>query len=79
MKDTFRLCRKCGRPIGVIKERAYKKIIVDADTQFVHEDPYGEVFIRIDGTKMRGTPADNYNDDSTTCEAVWRPHKCHEV
>lgn len=76
MKDTFRLCRKCGRPIGVIQARTYRKIIVDAETQFVHEDPEGEIFIRIDGSKMRGKLADDYHDDRVVCEAVWRQHRC---
>lgn len=79
MKDTFRRCRKCGRPIGIIAVRAYRSIIVDADTQFVHEDPDGEIYIRLDGSKMRGKPADNWDDDRITCEAVWRPHHCNEV
>ena len=79
MKDTFRLCRKCGRPIGVIQARAYKKIIVDADTQFVHADPYGEVFIRIDGTKMRGRTDDRWSKGTVKPEFVWNPHRCHEV
>ena len=76
MKDTFTRCRKCGRPIGVIQARAYRKIIVDAETQFVHEDPDGDIYIRIDGSKMRGKSANDYHDDRITCEGVWRPHHC---
>lgn len=79
MKDTFRLCRKCGRPIGIIQARAYRSIIVDAETQFVHEDPDGEIYIRLDGTKMRGKPAEDWDDDRKTSEAVWRPHHCEDV
>ena len=78
-QETFKRCRKCGRMIGIIQARAYRSIIVDAETQFVHEDPDGEIYIRIDGTKMRGKQADDYNDDRITCEAVWRPHHCDEV
>ena len=49
-RDSFKRCKCCGQMIGIIKERAYRKIIVDAETQFVHEDPDGEIYIRIDGS-----------------------------
>ena len=79
MSDTFRLCRKCGKPIGIIQARAYRTIIVDAETQCVHQDPDGEIYIRLDGSKMRGKPADDWNDDRKKCEAVWRQHRCEDV
>ena len=65
--------------IGIIRERAYKKIIVDADPVTVFQDKLGDIFIRIDGSKMRGIPDTSYEDNRKTAEVVWRPHRCHEV
>ena len=78
MKDTFRLCRKCGKPVGVISTGMYRSILVDADPKTVHPDQLGDIFIRIDGSKMRGKLADNYMDDKKTAEIVWKPHRCGE-
>ena len=80
MKDTFRLCRKCGRPIDIIKERAYRKVIVDAFPVVVIPDRLGDEYIRLDGTRMRGKPAPMDIEHSTeAAEGVFRPHKCNEV
>lgn len=76
MKDTFRLCRKCGKPIGVISTGLYKSILVDADPKEVFPDPLGDIFVRIDGSKMRGKLADSWEDDRPTAEIVWKPHRC---
>lgn len=78
MKDTFRPCRKCGKPVGIINTRPYRSILVDAETVFVHPDPLGETFIRIDGSKMRGKPDTRWDDDGKEAEAVWRPHRCKD-
>lgn len=75
-RDSFKRCKYCGKMIGIIQERPYRKIIVDANPVFVFPDPLGETFIRIDGSKMRGTPSTRYEDDRTEDEAVWRPHRC---
>ena len=75
-KDSFKRCRKCGKMIGIIRERAYRKIIVDADPVDVFPDNLGETFIRYDGSKMRGTQATRYDDDRVVAEIVWRPHRC---
>ncbi len=75
-KDSFKRCRKCGKMIGIIRERAYRKIIVDADPVTVFPDNLGDVFIRIDGSKMRGIPDTRYDDDRVEAEIVWRPHRC---
>ena len=75
MKDTFRRCKRCGKEIGVIT-RGCRMITVDANTVFVHPDPLGEIFIRINGKKMRGTPDTRWDDDRDQSEAVWRPHRC---
>lgn len=75
-RDSFKRCKHCGKMIGIIKERAYRKIIVDADPVDVFPDNLGETFIRYDGSKMRGTPATRYDDDRVVAEIVWRPHSC---
>ena len=77
--DSFKRCRHCGKMIGIIRERAYKKIIVDADPVTVFPDKLGDIFIRFDGSKMRGIPDTSYEDNRTEAEVVWRPHRCHEV
>lgn len=62
--------------IGIIRERPYRKIIVDADPVTVFPDNLGDVFIRIDGSKMRGIPDTRYDDDRVEAEIVWRQHRC---
>ena len=77
MKDTFRLCRKCGRPIDIIKERIYRKIIVDAFPVMVLPDPHGNEYIRLDGSKMRGVPAPMDIEHSwDMAEGVFQIHRC---
>ena len=83
MKDTFRLCRKCGRPIGVIEVRAYRKIIVDAEAVAVVTDQLGDIYIRVDGSKMRGREAD-YEEKAAQGiqggpEYAYRPHHCNDM
>ena len=77
--DSFKRCRHCGKMIGIIKKWPFGKIIVDADTKFVFPEPDGEIYIRINGTKMRGTESTRWDDDRVEDEAVWKPHRCHEV
>lgn len=76
MKDTFRLCRKCGRPIDIIRERIYRKIIVDASPVLVIPDPHGNEYIRLDGSKMRGVPAPMDTDSLDMAEGVFQIHRC---
>lgn len=75
-RDSFKRCKHCGQMIGIIRERAYRKIIVDADPVTVFPDNLGDVFIRIDGSKMRGKPDTNYADNREKAEVVWKQHKC---
>lgn len=70
----MKLCKKCGKPVEIITQRLYKKIIVDASPVLVMPDPLGEEFIRMDGTKMRGTTQHRWDDDRKICEGVFRPH-----
>ena len=75
-RDSFKRCKHCGKMIGIIRERPYRKIIVDADPVTVFPDKLGDIFIRIDGSKMRGIPDTSYADNRTQAEVVWKPHKC---
>lgn len=74
--NGVQLCRKCGKPIGIISERVYRKIVVDADGVEVQPDPLGEEFIRIDGSKVRARVLDRYDDGTVEAEYVFRPHRC---
>ena len=76
MKDTVSLCRKCGKPVGIIERGLYRKILVDASPVEVFQDELGEVFIRLDGSKVRAVPADRWDDDRKEAEYVFRPHRC---
>lgn len=72
MKDSFRLCRSCGKPIGVITRGIYRKVIVDAEAVDVVPDPEGEEFLRIDGSKIRGKEAE---PGTLQTEPAYRPHR----
>lgn len=73
MKDSFRICRKCGKPVCVIEWGVYRKILVDAEAVDVVPDPHGEEFVRIDGSKIRGreVPMESAYD----YEAAYRQHR----
>ena len=73
MKDNFRLCRKCGRPVGVISPALYKNILVDAEAVEVVPDKMGDIFIRIDGSKIRGRVAEFTESGKEYC---YRQHRC---
>ena len=81
INERFKRCKYCGKRIGIIRERAYRKIIVDAEAVPVIPDAMGEVFIRINGSKMRGKEI-KMDQDQSMCmkpEYVYRQHKnCRE-
>ena len=66
-------CRKCGKPIGIITEGIYRKVIVDAEAVRVVADPRGESFVRIDGSKIRGREV--AYEDAVEAEPAYRPHR----
>lgn len=72
MKDTFRMCRLCGKPVGVITRGVYRKVLVDAEAVDVVPDPEGEEFLRIDGSKIRGKEAE---PGTLQTEPAYRPHR----
>ena len=74
MKDTFRLCRKCGKPVAVIERGLYRKILVDAEAVLVAPDTLGADYVRIDGSKIKGLEV--AYDSTVNAEPAYRPHKC---
>ena len=76
MKDTFRLCRKCGKPVGLINTRPYRSILVDADAVQVKANEFGNEYIRWDGTKIRAREADP--GEVLGVEFAYRPHRCED-
>ena len=73
MKGSFKNCRYCGRPVGIIEARIYRKILVDAEAVSIIPDPKGETFIRITGSKVRGREAE---PGTLKTEYAYRPHRC---
>ncbi len=74
-KDGVKLCKFCGKPIGIIESRIYRKIVVDASPVEVFPDENGEEFIRLDGSKVKAILADRWDDDRKEAEYVFRPHR----
>ena len=70
--DSFKKCRICGKPVGIITWKAYRKIIVDAEAVDIVPDPKGEEFVRIDGSKIRGREAEIGTIQS---EPAYRMHR----
>lgn len=73
MKDIVMKCRYCGKKICVITWGVYRKAVVDAEAVQVRADPDGEIFIRVDGSKLRGTEIRNLEDRGG--EYAYRPHR----
>ena len=71
MKNAVQKCRKCGRPVCVITWGVYRKVLVDAEAVNVVPDPEGLEFVRIDGSKIRGSIA---NPGTLQTEYAYRPH-----
>ena len=77
MKDTFRLCRKCGKPVAVIERGLYRKILVDAEAVMVAPHTSGREYVRIDGSKIRGLEvAFDSVMSVVNAEPAYRPHRC---
>lgn len=71
-RDSFKKCRICGKPIGVIEWGLYRKAVVDAEAVRVVPDPAGEQFVRIDGSKIRGRAVPYESEEEG--EPAYRPH-----
>ena len=73
MKDGTRVCKFCGRKIGVITWGVYRKIVVDAEAVMVLAAEEGEEFVRIDGSKVRGREVEY--EEAVLAEPAYRPHR----
>ena len=67
-------CRKCGKEVGVITWGIYRKVLVDMEVFMVTADPDGEIFVRIDGSKLRGKVSTEELPEHA--EPAYRPHRC---
>lgn len=72
MKNDLYTCKYCGRKIGIITNGIYRKTVVDAEAVMVIADPEGEMFLRVDGTKLRAREA-AYEEEGA--EPAYRPHR----
>lgn len=75
MKETFRPCKKCGKPVGLIESRLYRKILVDAEAVEIKPDAMGEQYVTMFGVKLRGREV-KYPEKGTK---AYRPHRCGET
>lgn len=73
MKDSVKKCRFCGKPVSIITWGFYRKVVVDAEAVMIYADPDGEEFVRIDGTKVRGS--ESPIDCRMPVEPAYRPHR----
>jgi hypothetical protein len=73
MKNDIHSCRFCGKKIGIITWGVYRKVVVDAEAVMIEPDPEGEIFIRIDGSKVKGREV-GY-EEAVTAEQAYRPHR----
>ena len=71
--ESFKRCRFCGKQIGIITWGVYRKVVVDAKAVEVVPDEFGEEFVRIDGSKIRGREV--FNESAYDYEMAYRPHR----
>lgn len=67
-------CRRCGKEVGIITWGIYRKVLVDMEVFMVVADPDGEIFVRIDGSKVRGKVS--AEELTERAEPAYRPHRC---
>jgi len=67
-------CRRCGKEVGIITWGIYRKVLVDMEVFMVVADPDGEIFVRIDGSKVRGKVS--AEELPERAEPAYRPHRC---
>lgn len=73
-RDSFKRCRVCGKPIGIITWGVYRKVIVDAEAVTVIADAEGEEYVRFDGSKVRAREA-GMDENRNLVEYAYRPHR----
>lgn len=67
-------CRRCGKEVGIITWGIYRKVLVDMEVFMVVPDADGEIYVRIDGSKLRGKVS--AEDLPERAEPAYRPHRC---
>ena len=72
MKCGIQHCRKCGKEICVLTFGMYRNCVVDAGAVTVVPDPEGEEYVRMDGSKIKGRPAEF---ETTGAEYAYRLHR----
>lgn len=73
MKNGINTCRKCGKPIGIITEGIYRKVVVDLEPLMITPDENGEDYVRLDGSKVRGRVV--AYESGETAEPAYRMHR----
>ena len=73
MKAGKNVCRKCGAVIDIITRGIYRNVVVDAQAVDVHAEEGGEIFYRIDGSKLQGREMEIGSQEKT--EPAYRPHE----
>ena len=78
MRESFKNCRTCGRLIGVIDCGFLRKVVVDGYAVMVKADPAGQIYVDINGRKMRGREIGIEEAEEGGAEvcAAYRPHRC---
>lgn len=71
-RSELSVCRFCGKEIGIITYGIYRKTLVDIDSVLVVPDENGEIFVRIDGTKVKGREVPY--ESAENAEPAYRPH-----
>lgn len=72
MKSGTKVCRKCGALIDIITRGIYRNVIVDAQAVDVHAEEGGEMFYRVDGSKVQEREVEIGSTEQT--EPAYRPH-----
>ena len=71
--DGIRICKKCGKQIGIISWGIYRKTVVDLLPVMVKADPAGEDYVRVDGSKVQAVEV--AYDSPEPVEPAYRMHR----
>lgn len=67
-------CRRCGKPIVMIKTIKHKTMPADAEPLWIRLGVDGEQFLREDGMLVWGEEAGDAADDDGAIVEAYRPH-----
>ena len=71
--DGTRICKKCGKQIGIISWGIYRKTVVDLLPVMVKADQAGEDYVRVDGSKVQAVEV--AFDSPEPAEPAYRMHR----